>query len=371
MSTPPLPSRWSPLDLIASPSAGQFVAVHSGGTSFETRALVSGDLPTHSLTGAHSVSGLTAGHLLKATGATSFGFAALAAGDPVSGGGANRVLYQDGSSLLATSANFTFTAATGQLALPTTGSGAGLLVGGDVQLYRDSADLWRTPDSLRVEGTLWGNVLGVGLSGATPSYGVHLKTTNGLVIATDSLTDASAKAARYGCQHYTNSQIPFLAFLLSCGAATNALLIGGGSSLGNAATSIAFYAAANNTTHTGTLYATLTPGLFTFGQNSSVVQIGSTVSGSGRLVVRSLGATSGTNVSVFEDSAGVSLLTLRSDGGFAFKGGTVGLAESGWTTFSNLSADRTCDANATSVDELADIVGTLIEALKTKGVLSA
>lgn len=173
MATPPLPSRWSPLDLIASPSAGQFVAVHSGGTSFETRALVSGDLPSHSLTGAHTVSGLTAGHLLKATGATSFGFAALAAGDPVSGGGANRVLYQDGSSLLATSANFTFTAATGQLALPTTGSGAGLLVGGDAQLYRSAADTLRTPDNLVVDAqtTLTG-IVGVGTA---PSAGQALR----------------------------------------------------------------------------------------------------------------------------------------------------------------------------------------------------
>lgn len=361
-ATPPLPTRWSPLDLIASPSAGKFVAVHSGGTSFETRDLVSGDLPTHSLTGAHSVSGLTTGHLLKATGATSFGFAALAAGDPISGGGAARVLYQDGSGNLAASANMTFDGS--QLSLPATSSG-GLVLGGDATLYRGQADMLRTPDSLLVDGSF-----GVGV-GALPTYGVHLKSASGLIVATDVTTDAAAKAARYGCQHYTNSQIPFLAFLLSCGSTTNALLIGGGSSLGNAATSIAFYAAANNTTHTGTLYATLTPGLFTFGQNSSVVQIGSTVSGAGRLVVRSLGATSATNVSVFEDSAGVSLLTLRSDGGFALKGGTVGLAETGWTTFTNLSADRTCDANATTVDELADILGTLIEALKTKGLVAA
>ncbi|MCW5943323.1 MAG: hypothetical protein KIS66_13910 [Fimbriimonadaceae bacterium] len=356
MATPPLPSRWSPLDLIASPSAGKFVAVHSGGASLETRDLVSGDLPSHSLTGAHTVSGLTTGHLLKATGATSFGFAALAAGDPVSGGGANRVLFQDASSLLATSANLTFDGS--QLAV----SGS-VLLGGDTLLYRGVADLLRTPDSLLVDGSF-----GIGL-GAAPSYGLHWRTTNGFCVGADTVTDATTKSARYGCQHYTNAEKPFLAFLLTAGAAANSLLIGGGSSLGNAATSIGFYAGPTATTPTGTLYATLTPGLFALGQNSSVVQIGSVVSGSGRLVVRSLGATSGTNVSVFEDSAGASLLTLRSDGGFAFKGGTVGLAEGGWTMFANLSADRTCDANATTVDELADILGTLIEALKVKGIL--
>jgi hypothetical protein len=44
---------------------------------------------------------------------------------------------------------------------------------------------------------------------------------------------------------------------------------------------------------------------------------------------------------------------------------------SGYTTFSNLNADRTCDADATTVDELADILGTLIEDLKLTGLIAA
>jgi hypothetical protein len=43
--------------------------------------------------------------------------------------------------------------------------------------------------------------------------------------------------------------------------------------------------------------------------------------------------------------------------------------DTGWTSFTNLSTDRTCDANATTVDELADILGTLIVQLKAKGVV--
>lgn len=43
----------------------------------------------------------------------------------------------------------------------------------------------------------------------------------------------------------------------------------------------------------------------------------------------------------------------------------------GYTTFSNLSTDRTCDANSTTVEELADILGTLIEDLKNTGVIAA
>jgi hypothetical protein len=49
----------------------------------------------------------------------------------------------------------------------------------------------------------------------------------------------------------------------------------------------------------------------------------------------------------------------------------VGTVDTGWTTFSNLSTDKTCDANATTVPELADILGTLIEELKTIGLISA
>lgn len=45
--------------------------------------------------------------------------------------------------------------------------------------------------------------------------------------------------------------------------------------------------------------------------------------------------------------------------------------QTGYTTFTNLTTDRTCNANATTVDELADILGTLIEDLKAKGIISA
>lgn len=42
----------------------------------------------------------------------------------------------------------------GQLALPITGSSAGILIGGDVQWYRDSANVWRTPDSVAIDTRL-------------------------------------------------------------------------------------------------------------------------------------------------------------------------------------------------------------------------
>ena len=45
-------------------------------------------------------------------------------------------------------------------------------------------------------------------------------------------------------------------------------------------------------------------------------------------------------------------------------------ADTGWTTFTNLTPDKTCDANATNVAELADILGTLIEELKVQEILA-
>lgn len=44
-----------------------------------------------------------------------------------------------------------FTNSSGQLALSTSGSGAGLLLGGDALLYRTAADILRTPDSIQID----------------------------------------------------------------------------------------------------------------------------------------------------------------------------------------------------------------------------
>jgi len=88
-----------------------------------------------------------------------------------------------------------------------------------------------------------------------------------------------------------------------------------------------------------------------------------------RLQIR--GAGTGTGVALLvENSSGTARFAVRDDGAFAFAGGTVAAAETGWTTFTNLTTDRTCDANATTVEELADILGTLIVALKNKGIIA-
>ena len=51
-------------------------------------------------------------------------------------------------------APFYFDEGNGQLALSTTGSSAGLSIGGDTQLYRNAANVLRTPDALVVDGNV-------------------------------------------------------------------------------------------------------------------------------------------------------------------------------------------------------------------------
>jgi len=90
-----------------------------------------------------------------------------------------------------------------------------------------------------------------------------------------------------------------------------------------------------------------------------------------RLTVRGSGTSSSTTGLLIEDSGGTDNFAIRDDGGYAFRGGTVGLAQTGYTTFANLVTDRTCDADTVTVAELADIVGTLIVDLKTKGIIAS
>ncbi len=46
------------------------------------------------------------------------------------------------------------------------------------------------------------------------------------------------------------------------------------------------------------------------------------------------------------------------------------VANKGWAP-TNVTTDKVFDANATSIDELADVLGTLITALKSQGLLAS
>ncbi len=67
---------------------------------------------------------------------------------------AGNVVTTDGSVYLGSSALFELAESSGQLKLPTSGSSAGILIGGDALWYRVSADTWRTPDAVIIDGNL-------------------------------------------------------------------------------------------------------------------------------------------------------------------------------------------------------------------------
>jgi hypothetical protein len=93
-----------------------------------------------------------------------------------------RVPFASTSGLLVDSSAFTYTTGTGQLALTTTGSGAGILLGGDAQLYRSAADVLRTPDSLTVDVNLTvSGTASIGAVGGTTGTINLLGSTSGTV----------------------------------------------------------------------------------------------------------------------------------------------------------------------------------------------
>ena len=175
-------------------------------------------------------------------------------------------------------------------------------------------------------------------------------TTQATTFTLTTLRHFSAIQGTFGLNSTVTSQYGFWAHSTMIGATNN----------------YGFYGDIASGTGRWNLYMNGTAANYLAGNTS----IGTTTS-SGRLTVRGETTTSASNGLLVEDSAGTDTFTVRNDGGYAFKGGTVGVAQTGYTTFTNLVTDRTCNANATTVEELADILGTLIEDLKTKGIIAA
>lgn len=55
---------------------------------------------------------------------------------------------------------------------------------------------------------------------------------------------------------------------------------------------------------------------------------------------------------------------------WGFNGVTPSVTQTNWTTI-NVTTDRVLDANSTTLDEVADVLCTVIEDLKTKGIFSS
>jgi hypothetical protein len=103
-----------------------------------------------------------------------------------------------------------------------------------------------------------GNV-GIGTSSPTARLDVSSGALTGALIvggdfntSTGARTNATRKYAVLGVPHYTNAEEPMTLAVLNSNSSVNEILIGGGQSNLNAATSIEFYTASNNTTVTGT-----------------------------------------------------------------------------------------------------------------------
>ena len=83
-------------------------------------------------------------------------------------------------------------------------------------------------------------------------------------------------------------------------------------------------------------------------------------------------------VSPLYPSTNVVVTDCEINGALNHDGATVGFfgtapqaQNAGWEEFANLSSDKTCNADSTSTEELADILGTLIKTLCDMGLLSA
>lgn len=73
---------------------------------------------------------------------------------------------------------------------------------------------------------------------------------------------------------------------------------------------------------------------------------------------------------VVDASADAFYIMTNASGKVSFFGASPVTQSTGWST-SNVTTDKSFDANATTLDELADVVGTLVEQLKTYGLLGS
>lgn len=90
--------------------------------------------------------------------------------------------------------------------------------------------------------------VGIGTSSPTEKLSVV-----GRAIISSTETNAAAKQGLFGVKHYTNAEEPFYGVHHYADSDSNTLYLGGGTVFGNAATSVYFVTAADNTTTGGTI----------------------------------------------------------------------------------------------------------------------
>ena len=128
-----------------------------------------------------------------------------------------------------------------------------------------------TGADLDVQGTGTSSFAGsVDIGGPTTggSAGLRVLDTSGRIVALSSNSDAATKVGRFGVAHYTNAEEPHFGVNIQSTSSDNVTDIGGGTSIGNAATLVRVYTAANNTTVTGTLRGSVSStGKWTIGED--------------------------------------------------------------------------------------------------------
>jgi hypothetical protein len=96
----------------------------------------------------------------------------------------------------------------------------------------------------------------VGIGTSSPTYRLQVQSGSSTILAgadsgATTLTNDTQKVMRFGVPHYTNAEEPVCGLFVSNESTVSTVLIGGGTGLFNAATSLQFYTAANNTTTGG------------------------------------------------------------------------------------------------------------------------
>ena len=89
-----------------------------------------------------------------------------------------------------------------------------------------------------------------------------------------------------------------------------------------------------------------------------------------RLSIRGAGTSSTTSTLRLYNNTPLTTFQIRDDGAYTFFGGTIGLAQSGYAQFTNLTTLRTGDADTLTLAQVSDILGTLINDLRVKGLIS-
>ena len=215
--------------------------------------------------------------------------------------------------------------AAGQLALPVTGGSGGVVIGGDSNLYRSAATTLRSDGSLIVGATITGNAL----------------------VSTTSVSSATV-------------------------AATGAITAGTSVSAASASITNAVTAASLTTTGNVTVGAVASAVSATISQNNNTAlalsgsSAGMTIGGD-TVLYRSAADTLKTDDSLVV--AGNAQFGTSSSSTLGFYGTTPATQSTGWTV-TNVTTDKAFNANATTVDELADVLGTLITTLKNTGLLA-